>query len=392
MKKVFVLLSFVSLNVSAQDVIVKKDGSTILSKVLEVNQNDIKYKKYSNQNGPTYTIGKSDIISINYENGDKDMFGEVENQPQTQKNKSSDKPTDPQCIKRNPSEDNEYLIGLYGKRYTIGKKFSKQSKASVSSCLTTWGVAPSSTVSNEDIEIEFLINNLDYFKYTIFITNRTDHTIYIDRGNSYRVSRDENFCYYNSGNQVTVTRGKSGGMTVNLGSIANVAGIGGALGTVANGVNVGGGVSNTSGMTIGQQRFLVLPPNGRAALAKENDIAGNKLDRYERLVYCMSHLRLPIHNGEVLNYDENNTPYAIDYLITYSDNQNFTTYSVLNTKLYLKQVFGTHLGHWSRGINDTMLDVIKRRINCVDEFGNYDRYCIMGYMGGEKIVASLLKQ
>ena len=52
MKKVFVLLSFVSLNVSAQDVIVKKDGSTILSRVLEVNQNDIKYKKYSNQNGP----------------------------------------------------------------------------------------------------------------------------------------------------------------------------------------------------------------------------------------------------------------------------------------------------------------------------------------------------
>lgn len=126
MKKIFVLLSFVSLNVSAQDVIVKKDGSTILSKVLEVNQNDIKYKKYSNQNGPTYTIGKSDIISINYENGDKDMFGEVENQPQTQKNKSSDKPTDPQCIKRNPSEDNEYLIGLYGKRYAIGKKVCKQ--------------------------------------------------------------------------------------------------------------------------------------------------------------------------------------------------------------------------------------------------------------------------
>ena len=106
----------------------------------------------------------------------------------------------------------------------------------------------------------------------------------------------------------------------------------------------------------------------------------------------MSHLRLPIHNGEVLNYDENNTPYAIDYLITYSDNQNFTTYSVLNTKLYLKQVFGTHLGHWSRGMNDTMLDVIKRRINCVNSIGGFDKYCIIGYMGGEKIVASLLKQ
>ena len=74
MRKLIILLSFVSLDVSAQDVIVKKDGSTILSKVLEVNQNDIKYKKHSNKNGPTYTINKSDIISINYENGEKDTF------------------------------------------------------------------------------------------------------------------------------------------------------------------------------------------------------------------------------------------------------------------------------------------------------------------------------
>ena len=74
MRKLIILLSFVSLNVSAQDVIVKKDGSTILSKVLEVNKGDIRYKKHSNQKGPTYTLDKSEILSINYENGDKDTF------------------------------------------------------------------------------------------------------------------------------------------------------------------------------------------------------------------------------------------------------------------------------------------------------------------------------
>ena len=58
-----------AINVSkAQDVIVKKDGSTVMSKVLEVNQDDIKYKKYSNLDGPTYTIYKKEIASINYEN------------------------------------------------------------------------------------------------------------------------------------------------------------------------------------------------------------------------------------------------------------------------------------------------------------------------------------
>lgn len=73
MKKALVsliILCTYAMAVYAQDVIVKKDGSTILSKILEVNPNDVKYKKFSNPNGPTYTIIKSEIMSINYENGD----------------------------------------------------------------------------------------------------------------------------------------------------------------------------------------------------------------------------------------------------------------------------------------------------------------------------------
>ena len=61
MKKfsLFVLLSMFMGNISAQDVIVKKDGSTILSKVMEVGSTEVKYKKYSNLDGPLYTISKS---------------------------------------------------------------------------------------------------------------------------------------------------------------------------------------------------------------------------------------------------------------------------------------------------------------------------------------------
>lgn len=60
--------------VRAQDVIVKKDGSTILSKVLEVGENEVKYKRFDNLNGPTYTISKSELQAINYQNGAKDTF------------------------------------------------------------------------------------------------------------------------------------------------------------------------------------------------------------------------------------------------------------------------------------------------------------------------------
>lgn len=77
MKQLLVLLLLLcAANVSAQDVIVKKDGSTILSKVLEVGQTEIKYKRFDNQDGPTYTIGKSELQAINYQNGAKDTFSE----------------------------------------------------------------------------------------------------------------------------------------------------------------------------------------------------------------------------------------------------------------------------------------------------------------------------
>ena len=313
----------------------------------------------------------------------------IEN-PNTSRN-SNNKISDPKFVQKLPSENNQRLIELYGRRYDIGAKFSKVSRKAVTSCLTTWGVAPSSVISNDDIELEFEEKSIEndeeckVLQYAIIVKNKTDHTLYIDRGNSYRVSKDENFCYYNSGTQISTSHKSGGGMSIGIGSIANAAGIGGVLGTIAQGISVGGGVSSSTGMTIGQQRFLVLPPHGRAALAKDNEIKGEKLDRNESFAYLMSEINPPIHKGEVLNYDEGNTPYAIDYIITYSDNQNFTTYSVINTKIYIKQIFGTQFSQWSPGFG-TFEAAVKRRISGVD------KYCIIGYIGEDKVVRNLFQK
>ena len=69
-----VVLAMFSFIAHAQDVIVKKDGNTITSKVTEITSSEIKYKKCSNQNGPTYTIGKNDVNYINYENGEREQM------------------------------------------------------------------------------------------------------------------------------------------------------------------------------------------------------------------------------------------------------------------------------------------------------------------------------
>lgn len=69
----------------AQDVIVKKDQSTIMSKVLEITSTEIKYKKWNNQDGPTYSIDRSEVLSINYENGEVEKFSGTTNDRQNKK-------------------------------------------------------------------------------------------------------------------------------------------------------------------------------------------------------------------------------------------------------------------------------------------------------------------
>lgn len=59
---------------NAQDVIVMKDNTTILSKVIKISPTEIEYKKWSNLDGPIYTINKSEVSSINYQNGEIDKF------------------------------------------------------------------------------------------------------------------------------------------------------------------------------------------------------------------------------------------------------------------------------------------------------------------------------
>lgn len=70
---------------SAQDVIVKKDQSTVMSKVLEITSTEIKYKKWNNLDGPTYSINRSEVLSINYENGEVEKFTGSTNDQQSKK-------------------------------------------------------------------------------------------------------------------------------------------------------------------------------------------------------------------------------------------------------------------------------------------------------------------
>ena len=79
MKHLLVLLLLLcSMSISAQDVIVKKDGSTVVCRVVEVTATEIAYKKWNDLNGSNYVMDKSLASAINYQSGKRETFSETE--------------------------------------------------------------------------------------------------------------------------------------------------------------------------------------------------------------------------------------------------------------------------------------------------------------------------
>lgn len=75
MKKLFFLLTMcVVFNLSAQDIIVKRNGDELQCRILEVSKNEVKYKRWVNLDGPAFSEKKSDVFMIKYENGEKDVI------------------------------------------------------------------------------------------------------------------------------------------------------------------------------------------------------------------------------------------------------------------------------------------------------------------------------
>lgn len=58
----------------AQDMIILRTGDEIKSKVIEITPELVKYKKWENQDGPTYSSTKVEVFMIKYANGTKDVF------------------------------------------------------------------------------------------------------------------------------------------------------------------------------------------------------------------------------------------------------------------------------------------------------------------------------
>lgn len=123
-----ILLLLCSIGVFSQDVIVKKNGSTIVCRVIEVTSLDITYRKWNDLNGSNYVMNRADASVINYESGNKKILLEPdEEEGSSTENRS--KTYIPKCGLKIFIEDGyTYGMGSYDDRIsfitTVGFQFN----------------------------------------------------------------------------------------------------------------------------------------------------------------------------------------------------------------------------------------------------------------------------
>nr|MBI1230569.1 hypothetical protein [Cytophagales bacterium] len=72
------LFLFCSFSVFGQDLIITNFKEELKAKVIEIDEVIVKYKKFDFQEGPIYSIKKTDIFLIIYSNGTRETFGQKE--------------------------------------------------------------------------------------------------------------------------------------------------------------------------------------------------------------------------------------------------------------------------------------------------------------------------
>lgn len=378
---------------SAQDLIVKKDGTVIQAKVMKVGTSEVDYKKWSNQNGPQYSIAVADILAINYQNGEKETFDNVSAQPEA--SKPAAQPTGMtqvtvETLSAEAKAANDAAIEKYNQIYdTDVNEVMKNGNAK--GAFMRLGVAEGSVLENEDIAISIATGYMPYGgEFTpiwpnpcnvgikFMIQNKTNSTLYLDLGNTFYVSMGQSFGYYVP-TSTTTTNSSSSGVGINAGAIAGAMGIGGVAGKLAGGINFGGGSTSGTAVTTFSQRVVAIAPGSTYNLAPQfifcnepRSISPGFFCSYSRWWgdhYCKA-VFSDENGGRMLNYDlysysEQSSPLQLSFVTSYSKNEDFASSSSLHCGLYLMEMYGK--GLYKQLVNESKLPVISENDNAAQK-------------------------
>lgn len=331
---------------NAQDVIVMRSGVVVNAKVQEVTSSEIKYKKSSNLNGPLYTVNKSEVFAINYENG------EVENCA-TQKAEATAKVQSQETAATNslpivtakPADASNANLLLQYNRDIVPVKSQKAKKGTIWNLrqYVSYGITNGSIISNEDIEVLFeravYIDKYfnSYYVYNIKVKNKTTETIYIDLAKSTRTETDGSYrVYYDPSKITTTTTGIASAGAVHFGL-----------------VSVGGGTSG-SASTIHNPKAQVILPAKSTGYFSEHTLKALHFQTYiwqprskfelvsEGEYLANEKISERAHIGEVVTFTEENSPYKLNYKICYAKGDDTKNLYTMDFTLFVHQLFGYH--------------------------------------------------
>lgn len=141
MKKIILLLlaAFCGVStVAAQDLIVKTDASKIEAKVAEITPEAVRYKRFSNPDGPTYVLPVGEISYIQYANGEKEVFKAAESIPATPLTPATPAEKSPKLVTSQtaPVSSGAVPVQYIVKQYEIGDYYDNNGLKGVVCALT----------------------------------------------------------------------------------------------------------------------------------------------------------------------------------------------------------------------------------------------------------------
>lgn len=340
-----ILFSLMCINIYAQDIITTKQGDEIEAKVVKIGTTEIEYKKWSNVEGPSYTLLKNQVFMIKFQNGEKEVF-------ESEKGQDDIESSSQKCVLDGKSVDNDELINMHNKIPEFASL--KQSRKKAKEFFPIMAISENSVIATDKLEMKLVpecvadydFNNRYRIKYNIRLKNKTGGIIYIDKAQCFRKDNNDASSPFFDPKQISVSLGNQSGIGVGT-VINNGAGV----------VGIGGGTSNMQTSTYSQQRFIYIPPYAEVNLSEyvydeirkvktiftKNHKVMFDIETWDFTLYDWSGT---LHKDEVIECSEENSPHRTEYHIIYSTDKDFKTFSVLNAKLYTKYLVGRDYNSW----------------------------------------------
>lgn len=133
----------------SQDIITKKSGEEIQAKISEITTTQIKYNRFDNLNGPVYSIDKSEVLLIKYENGTNVVMNPSIVQPEIKVNVTSNKTIDLMDALKKGSISN---LVIEGGDSIITITISKSQKENSLNCIIPTGITRFGFIENGGIK------------------------------------------------------------------------------------------------------------------------------------------------------------------------------------------------------------------------------------------------